>query len=242
MLVQPANKFVVLEFKKSYTPHQALTWISHLVSTMQVGVGRVFATALSALTNRRCSAWNRGRWDLNFWYNPFLQSKWQVSRKKGAGLSLKWNLSFCGKSPCFEQESCLHWSSTMLQYTQQGTRKGNVFRFVLKTGWSCWVSYLDLFTRSTARVCCSAVPWPLHSVPWDRSIASPSGNAEILIFDSHSFINIFLILSYRKRSRDSVYHIPAVTWGKDATSSLSPVSLFPHLRTILTADPIRWAF
>ena len=46
-------------------------------------------------------------------------------------------------------------------------------------------SYLDLFSRSTTREFCPAVPWQLHSLPWDRGIASLNAIAEILIFYSH---------------------------------------------------------
>ena len=48
------------------------------------------------------------------------------------------------------------------------------------------ISYLDLFSRSPTREFCPAVPWQLHSLPWDRGIASLNAIAEILIFYSHN--------------------------------------------------------
>ena len=60
----------------------------------------------------------------------------------------------------------------------------SLFQVGKSTAQSGSLSYLDLFSRSTAREFCPAVPWQLHSLPWDRGIASLNAIAEILIFYS----------------------------------------------------------
>jgi len=183
-VANPQTKFAIIVLKASDLFLGLLTWISHLVSSMQVGVGRDFAIALSALTSRRCSTWNRGRWDLNFWRPnrrsyalarifvfTLVSEKWSRCVQKETWRDSRQFSTLASHKKCSNFILCLLCSTPQTKHAL----------FTFKSTWrNVLVRTFMTFNKPLFLLCRTRL---LHSKPWAGALLLLRGNAEILIFE-----------------------------------------------------------